>query len=353
MKRPTIKDIARLAGVTPATVSMALNGNGRISVRTRERIIEIARNLDYRPNPLARGLVAQKTHLIGVVIIEVAVSFFKDILRGLEDFLQPHGYGLILNVTGGDPKREEKFVRFHHDKRVDGLILEPTPRFQNRPILEEMSKSGLPVLTMLHSTYGWGNSLITVNNELGAKLAASFLLQGCRRIAHVKGPSEAIEALARLRGFRKALREAGIEPDPELSGVNESGWYTPEEGYAQMKRLLETYKKPPEGIFADSDSLAYGAIQALNEAGLNVPGDVEVVGFDDVEIATLARPALTTVAQPKYQLGYQAGKMILDLIENHTPTRDVLKPHLVVRESTRPRAGQSPLVTETEIEGSV
>jgi len=341
MKRPTIKDIARLAGVTPATVSMALNGNGRISTRTRERVLEIARNLDYRPNPLARGLVARRTHLIGVVIVEVAVSFFKDILRGMEDALQPHGYGLILNVTNGDPKREEKFVQFHNDKRVDGLILEPTAKFQNRTLLEEMVKSGLPVLTILHSTYGWGNSLIAVNNDLGAKLATTLLLEGCKRIARIKGPSEAIEAAARQRGHRRTLREAGIEADPKLEGQNESGWYTPEEGYAQMKRLLATCGAPPDGVFADSDSLAYGAIQAMNEGGLNVPGDVEVVGFDDVEIATLSRPTLTTVAQPKYQLGYQAGQMILQLINDKTPTREVLKPHLVVRDSTRPRVKSS------------
>lgn len=347
MKRPTIKDIARLAGVTPATVSMALNGNGRISARTRERINEIAKNLNYRPNPLARGLVARRTNLIGVVIIEVAVSFFKDILRGLEDALQPHGYGLILNVTSGDPKREENFVHFHHDKRVDALILEPTPRFQNRPLLEEMAKSGLPILTILHSTFGWGNSLITVNNDHGAKLATNFLMESCRRIAHIRGGEESIEAVARQRGFRKALRDAGIEPDPALDGINESGWYTPEEGYAQMKRLLETCGKPPQGIFADSDSLAYGAIQAMNEKGLHVPGDVEVVGFDDVEIATLCRPALTTVAQPKYQLGLQAGQMLLQLMADKVPTREVLKPHLVVRESTKPRAHSATIASES------
>ncbi len=337
MKRPTIKDIARLAGVTPATVSMALNSSGRISRKTRERIIEIAGNLRYRPNPLARGLVARKTNLIGVVLIEVAVSFFKDILRGLEDALQPHGYGLILNVTSGDPKREDTFVRFHHDKRVDALILEPTPRFENRPLLEELAQSGLPILTMLHSTFGWGNSLIAVNNDLGAKTATSHLLEAGRRIAHIRGPNEAIEALARARGYHKALRDAGLDADPVLEGNNKSGWYTPEEGYAQMKRLLERAPKPPEGVFADSDSLAYGTMQAVNERGLRVPEDVEIVGFDDVELATLSRPPLTTVAQPKYQLGYRAGQMILQMIDDKVPVRDILKPQLVIRESTRPR----------------
>ena len=342
MKRPTIKDIARLAGVTPATVSMALNASGRISLKTRDRIREIAHNIDYRPNPLARGLVARKTNLIGVVIIEVAVSFFKDILRGLEDALQPHGYGLILNVTSGDPKREENFVRFHHDKRVDGLILEPTPRFQNRPLLEDLALSGLPILTILHSTFGWGNSLIAVNNDLGAKTATGFLLEAGQRIAHIRGPNEAIEALARTRGYRKALRDAGLDVDPTLEGDNESGWFTPEEGYAQMKRLLDRIPTPPEGVFADSDSLAYGAIQALNERGLRVPADVEVVGFDDVELATLSRPPLTTVAQPKYQLGYRAGQMLLQLIADKIPTREILKPQLVIRESTRHRPPVSP-----------
>lgn len=341
-KRPTIKDIARLVGVTPATVSMALNNSGRISAKTRERVLDVAHQLDYHPNPLARGLVAQKTNLIGVALVEVAVSFFKDILRGLEDALQPHGYGLILNVTNGDPEREERFVRLHSEKQVDGLILEPTSHFENRSMLENMAQSGLPIVTILHSTWGWGNSSISVNNELGARQGTELLLKNCRRIAHLRGPHDSIESLARLRGYRKALRAAHVAEDPKLLGVNGTSLFTVEEGFSQMQRLLQSNSIPPEGVFAASDSLAWGAVRAIREAGLRVPDDIQVVGFDDIEMATLCYPPLTTVAQPKYPLGFKAGQMLLQMIEDRKPQREILMPELIIRESTRANDTKSP-----------
>ncbi len=337
MKRPTIKDIARLAEVTPATVSMALNDSGRISAKTRERIREIAQQLDYRPNPLARGLVARKTHLVGVILIEVADSFFKDILRGLEDALQPEGYGILLNVTNGDPEREARFLRFQTDKRVDALIMEPTMRLDNRAALEKLVVAGLPILTILHTTWGWGNSSVSVNNELGAREATDYLAQRCRRVAHLSGPKESVEAEARMSGYRKALRKVGQALDPRMEPPNESGRYTHEEGYAQMRRLLLGDIPRPDGVFAASDSLALGAIRAIHDAGLRVPEDVEVVGFDDIEIASLCRPPLTTIAQPKYRLGKKAGEILLRVLDKKTAVREILKPHLVVRESTFPR----------------
>ncbi len=337
MKRATIKDIARIAGVTPATVSMALNDSGRISAKTRERIREIALQLDYHPNPMARGLVARRTHLIGVILIEVADSFFKDILRGLEDAFQPRDFGLILNVTNGDPEREKRSILFQSEKRVDALVIEPTMKLENREILQNLAQRGMPILTILHSTWGWGNSSVSVNNEQGARDATAFLAETGRRIAHLRGPADSVEAQARLRGYKKALKESGLESLPELVAENDSGRYTLEEGYRQMTRILQSGAPRPDGVFAASDSLAWGALRAIMDAGLRVPEDIEVVGFDDIEIASLCRPPLTTIAQPKYQLGKQSGELLMQMIEKPRPVKQVLKSELVVRESTRPR----------------
>lgn len=325
--RVTIHDIARIVGVAPSTVSRALSGKGRISPATRERIRKVAEELGYQPNVLARGLATRSTCAIGVVIHERHLplderSFYGVILETIEAEVSKHGYHVVFSTL-----RNQSLPRCIKERRVDGVIFLGTDINEEliRPISEE-----LPVVLVDHCLPGLTS--IVSDNVGGAYLATEHLFShGHREIAFVAETLEDPSFRARFEGYRQALERYGLRVKKEL--VVEGGRRSDSDQIA-MKKLLRK-RKLPTAIFAANDFMAAGAIKALTKAGLSVPDDVAVVGFDDGALATLVHPPLTSVRVPRVEMGKTAASCIIKLLASPSETSQVivLSTPLTIRES--------------------
>lgn len=325
--RVTIHDIARIVGVAPSTVSRALSGKGRISPTTRERIRKVAEELGYQPNMLARGLATRSTCAIGVVIHERHLplderSFYGVILETIEAEVSKHGYHVVFSTL-----RNQSLPRCIKERRVDGVIFLGTDINEEliRPISEE-----LPVVLVDHCLPGLTS--IVSDNVGGAYLATEHLFShGHREIAFVAETLEDPSFRARFEGYRQALERYGLRVKKEL--VVEGGRRSDSDQIA-MKKLLRK-RKLPTAIFAANDFMAAGAIKALTKAGLSVPDDVAVVGFDDGALATLVHPPLTSVRVPRVEMGKTAASCIIKLLASPSETSQVivLSTPLTIRES--------------------
>lgn len=324
--RVTIHEIARRAGVSPSTVSRALNGKGRMRPETRERILRIARELNYRPNAHARGLATKKTHCIGVGISErhmpVKRSFYNVILSSLESTLASHGYHLVFSVL-----HNEEIPRCVSEGRVDGFIILGTD--VQRSLVRTLVKR-VPIL--LVDNHLPGVDAIAVDNTGGAYFAVEHLIShGHRRIAFMVETMGDPNFEERFLGYRKALEDHGISFDEQLlvEGRRERGFVR-----IAVRKFLEI-KPLPTAIFAANDYTAAGAISLLREEGLRVPEDVAVVGFDDGEVAAYISPPLTTVFVPRGDMGRLAALRMVELLEGKEkrPRSIVLAPELVRRRS--------------------
>ncbi|MBC7317674.1 LacI family DNA-binding transcriptional regulator [Candidatus Bipolaricaulota bacterium] len=325
--RVTIHDIARIVGVAPSTVSRALSGKGRISPTTRERIRKVAEELGYQPNMLARGLATRSTCAIGVVIHERHLplderSFYGVILETIEAEVSKHGYHVVFSTL-----RNQSLPRCIKERRVDGVIFLGTDINEEliRPINEE-----LPVVLVDHCLSGLTS--IVSDNVGGAYLATEHLFShGHREIAFVAETLEDPSFRARFEGYRQALEWYGLRVKKEL--VVEGGRRSDSDQIA-MKKLLRK-RKLPTAIFAANDFMAAGAIKALTKAGLSVPDDVAVVGFDDGALATLVHPPLTSVRVPRVEMGKTAASCIIKLLASPSETSQVivLSTPLTIRES--------------------
>jgi LacI family transcriptional regulator len=323
--------VARLCGVSVATVSRVLNGSARVTDETRRRVLEGVRELDYVPSAAARTLVRRKSHLIGVVVNtgdehpDLKHPFFGDVLAGLKQSLGMHDYDLLV-FTGA-----QGFLRRAVQHQVDGLVLMGVDRRDRdlRAVLER----GLPTVTVDLDVVAARAGYVTSDNVGGARAATRHLAElGHERIATITGLGHTKPAIDRLRGYREGLRAKRLPY--RVTYVREGDFY-PASGHEQMHRLLRL-KRPPTAVFAASDEMAIGAVGAIHEAGLEVPGDVAVVGFDDIEAASLIRPPLTTVRQDKAALGRVAGNALIALVEDEevAPPALALPVELVVRRSS-------------------
>lgn len=330
----TIRDVARLAGVGQATVSRVLNGNPA-RPETRERVLKAAAELGFVPNQLARGLVARSTRTIGLVIPDITNPFFPAVTRGVEDGASSGGYSVFLCNTDNDPAMEDLDVRRLCEHRVDGIIFVGTT--DRRDLLESLLTQGIPVVLTDRPVEDLDADSVLVDNTAGARAACRHLIGlGHRRIGLVAGTSRTRTGQDRVAGYQDALREAGIPIDPSLI---EQGNYTMESGRRAAQILFGRFPRPT-AIFAANDVMAIGVMQAAEEAGLTVPDDLSVVGFDDIEFASMVRPALTTVRQPAYEMGRVAMTMLHERIcgEGAAAGRQhVFQPELVVRATTRRR----------------
>lgn len=325
--RVTIHDIARLLGVSPSTVSRALSGKGRISPATREKIRRVAEELGYRPNALARGLATRRTGEVGVVIHARHLplderSFYGVILEAIEAELAVHGYHVLFSTMG-----DQFFPRCVEERRVDGLIILGTD------VSEDLVRSlaeFMPLVLVDHTFPGIPS--VVGDNVGGARLATLHLLDhGHREVAFVAETLADPSFRARFEGYRLALRERGLRVCREL--VVEGGRRSDSDQVAMAKLLGGG--RVPTAIFAANDFMAVGAIKALTTAGLKIPEDVAVVGFDDGALATLVHPPLTTVRVPRVEMGRAAARKLLALLqgENVNPLVEVLPTSLTVRTS--------------------
>jgi len=326
----TLKDVARKAGVSVATAARVLGGYGYASPQARERVLRAARQLDYTPNALARGMVKKRTHAIGVIVSDNANPFFAAVVRGVEDVMRRHGYAVVLCNSEESPEKEDLYLRILREKQVDGLLLAPSG--QASPQLRRWLRAGLPLVLVDRRLEGIRADAALVDNVEGARTAVSHLIAlGHRRIGIVSGPARVFTGRERLAGYLAALEAAGLPADPAL--VRE-GNFKQESGYRLAREFL-TMKRPPTALFVANNLMTIGAMLALKEARVRIPQELAVVGFDDMDWAPILTPALTAVAQPAYTLGTSAATLLMQRLENPArPVQEVvLKTRLVVRES--------------------
>jgi LacI family transcriptional regulator len=329
--RPTIYDVARLAGVSTATVSRALNGTAQIAPATRAAIDAAVEQLGYRPNSIARSLVTKSTQTIALLLPDISNPFYADLVSGIQAYALAHDHTMLLCTTESDPEREEQYLQLLRDKQVDGALVDGLVLPPDR--IARFVRDGFPIVCLDRDIDSSAIPLVQVDNRLGGRLAAEHLLAlGHTRIAHVTGAPALHISDDRLAGYRDALRDAGIEARPSLV---EPGTFTEEGGYRATKALLD---REPQltAIFAANDLSAVGVLNALAEARHYVPEDVSVVGFDDLRLATYTSPPLTTVRQPAEGIARLATELLIGLTrgEEVRTTRHVLPPTLVERGST-------------------
>jgi LacI family transcriptional regulator len=336
-KRATTKDVADLAKVSRTTVSFVLNNvpGMRIGDETRQRVIEAARQLDYHPDATARRMVKGRTNTIGFVLRQTPDQVFSDrflpeVLHGLSKAVSAQGYHILIEpVPPDDPG---SYLRLIRERHVDGVVLSG-PRFDDQDLLRSHTED-TPVVLMGQLPNS-GLPFVDVDNVGGALLATQHLITlGHRRIAFISNAKAAYTASAhRLNGYQKALAEAGLPCDESLMRY---GDFTAASGEGAMADILATAQPRPTAVFVASDTVAIGALKAVRAAGLTVPGDVALAGFDDVPLSELIDPPLTTVRLPAYGLGWGAADMLIRLI-NHDVIREphvLLETELIVRKSS-------------------
>ena len=337
----TLRDVARRSGVHPATASRALNPATRmlVSEETAGRVLSAAAALGYRPNTVARSLRTRRSHTIGVLIPDLTNPLFPPIVRGLEDRLAADGYVALIGNTDADDERELMVFELMRARHVDGFVL-ATATTHNR-VLEEAAQAGLLVVLVNRLSEEFSFPSVSVDNDRGIRLAVSYLAGlGHRRIAHVAGPQDTSTGRERLRGFERALADAGLAASPAL--ITHAAAFAIEEGYRCTRELLGagngTGGPVCTAIAAGNDMLAIGCYKALEEAGLRCPEDVSVIGFNDMPFIDRLRPPLSTIAFPHYQVGTEAAQLLLErLAGDERPVRSLhLAPELVVRGSTGP-----------------
>ncbi|MFK0277083.1 LacI family DNA-binding transcriptional regulator [Ensifer sp. NPDC090286] len=334
-ERPKIKDIAERAGVSVATVSRALSGSSLVTDETRKRVNALARELNYRPNVSARNLRTRRSMSVLLVVRDVGNPFYLEILKGVEATAREAGYAVLMGNTENDPDREVEYFNMLRDGHADGMIL-MTGKLPPPQPGESADLSHLPVVIALEMIEGSGFPHVQIDNVAAAQAAVEHLIAlGHRRIAHIAGPLPEVMALHRRDGYRAAMKAAGLDI-PE--GYEVRGDYLLESGEARAAELF-ALPEPPTAIFAANDEMAYGAIHALRRLGRDVPGDVSVVGFDDLYLSKAFYPPLTTVSQPRADIGRTAMSQLLNVLSDGDVGAEpaiVLPTTLNIRGSTAP-----------------
>jgi len=334
--RVTLHEVANLAGVHPGTASRALNVKTRslVNADTVTRVLAAAKDLDYRPNPVARSLKTRRTLSVGVVIPDLNNPLFPPIVRGIEDRLARDGFVALLGNTDNDEERERRIFEEMHGRHVDGLIVATARR--DHPLLVEAARTGTPIVLVNRVVDDHAFSSLSADDGMGIRLVVAHLAGlGHRRIANVAGPQSLSTGFGRYRGYLAGMEAAGLEFDERLVAFALS--FSEEEGRRRALEVLGS-ELGCTAIVAANDLLALGCYSALEELGLVCPGDVSVVGFNDMPFVDRLRPPLTTVRIPHYEIGAQAAELILERIAlSDVPLKSVFLPaELVVRGSTAP-----------------
>lgn len=331
----TIKDIAKRAGVSVTTVSRALNGYSDVNENTRRKIQGIAKELDYSPNIVARSLVMNKTKTIGLLVSgmfreSVKDNFTLEVLSGVNDYVGQQDYDLILFSTNTAKQKEKTYTQLCRERRVDGVIIQGIKT--DDPYLKEVVESNIPCvmidIPIEKETVGY----VTTDNIQGAKQAVSHLVKNNHRnIAFVNGHNKAFVSQKRLIGYLEAMNEAGLPTNENW--IIDGGF---SEGQAEkVTKALLSENPSITAIFCASDLMALGAMKAAKQLGLEVPKQLSVIGYDDIVLSSYTSPSLTTINQGIYKLGYEASKLLIDLLEGQVEERKrILPTRLVEREST-------------------
>lgn len=336
--RATLKDVAKLAGVHPGTASRALNVETRelVNEATAKRVLAAAEELGYRANPIARGLKTSRSYTVGVLIPDLTNPLFPPIVRGIQDRLEEAAYTPLIANTDNDPDRERVDVEAMRARQVDGLITATARRDHGLPAdLEDLP---LPVVLVNRGLEDGARPAVVADDVLGVRLAVEHLAElGHRRIAHLAGPQELSTGYLRREGFVRAMEDLGLAADPELILVGDA--FVESEGERLCNELLDRHGEVT-AILAGNDLMALGCYDAFVTRGIECPGQISVVGYNDMPFAGWFNPPLTTVALPHYEIGTRAAELLLERLQDPSlaPTQVTLEPSLVVRGSTAPRS---------------
>ncbi len=332
--RVTLKQIARELDVSVMTVSRALNNRSNVDHSTRQKVLETAQRLGYRPNHIARSLVMNKTNTIGVIVPEITHSFFPEVIRGIEQTVHQNDYQLILMHSMENQEREAQAITTLESKRVDGLLISTAETVENYENYQKLIDESYPLVFFDRCVFDIGASCVGVNDRTSAREVTEHLIEhGYKKIAHLHGPEKVSIGKNRLDGFLEAMQQHDLEVRDDWlvpSALQEKG------GYQAMNQLLDLPESSrPRAIVAVNDPSAFGAMHAIYEAGLDVPDDFAIVGFSDDIRAKLMSSPLTTIRQPAYEVGKKASEKLISLIEDPEEEIEqlIVPTELVVRES--------------------
>lgn len=327
---PTIRDVARLAGVSVATVSRVVNKSGNVNPETAGQVLKAIEQLQYEPNSMARGLAGKKTGTIALILPDISNPFFPALARAVEDVAHKKGLTVIFGNSDGLGLKERSYIKILQKKYVDGIIIASNTVHQED--IDHLRKDQVPIVLLDRGLAVSTCPIIRSQNREGAKLAVRHLQsRGCRKIAHIYGPQEYITARERLLGYEDVV--GGL------------AWYSPslavpgnfdiEGGRKAIKLLLE--RQPDiDGVFAGNDLMAVGALKGLRDMGIPVPEKIKVCGFDGIGLTEITEPELTTVAQPIYEMGALAAKLLIQEIETGISENTIMQLNvtLIPRKST-------------------
>jgi len=323
----TIKDVAKYAEVSVATVSRVLNNNGYVNIETEQKVVEAIQALNYKPNAIARSLYNKKTKTLGLIVPDITNPFFPELARAVEDITNKNGYTLLLYNSDEEAEKEKNYLEDLQQKYVDGVILAT-----NSLTKQQLSEYNMPIVVLDRPVEDNIPTVIAKNYE-GARVATQYLKDiGCQNIAHIKGPENNINAIRRYHGYLDEVKNESWFHQ----GLVVSGEYHMSTATQIAKELLEQYPSI-DGIFAGNDVMAVGAIKAAHQLGRKIPEDLSIIGFDGITLGEMTIPELTTIAQPIYYMGELAAKILIELVEGKQIEQSYyeLDVDLVVRESTR------------------
>jgi LacI family transcriptional regulator len=329
-KRVTIQDVAAAAGVSRQTVSRAINNRGEIRPETRAEILRVAEEMDYRPSSIARGLATQHTGTLGLVVPDVANPFFSEVARGAEHEAYAAGYSVFLCDTNEDPQREIAVLGSLEEQRVDGVLL-CSSRLDEQNLTAALTHHAAVVLFNRYLN-GSNVGMVLIDDEWGGRMATEHLLAAGRRtVGYLAGPIASHSGQQRANGYRHAMTAAQI--DVPATWIQHCA-PTVEGGYSAAHTLLNAYPHI-NALFCYNDLVAVGALKTCLELGKCIPNDIAIIGFDDIPLAALVTPPLTTCHVPRYDLGGQSMRLLLERIEGCTDScrEVVVRPELVIRAS--------------------
>ncbi|MEI6946833.1 LacI family DNA-binding transcriptional regulator [Paraflavisolibacter sp. H34] len=327
-------DLAKALQLSPSTISRALNDHYSISAATKKRVLEYARKVGFQKNANALKLLHHKTNTVGILLPEVTSYFSSELIKGLKEVFDPSGLDMIILQSGERLDKEKQNLKFLLSARVDGLVYSPSKETATPHHLEPAFKNRIPFVNLDRGLAGLNCSRVMVDDENGAFQAVQHLVRGgCRRIAHLAGPANVLNAQNRLKGYRRALAAYGLPFDPAL--VRETGFKL-REGIGRIEQFFDA-APPLDGIFAANDEIALGCLFVARQRGRGVPEDLAVVGFDDEVYASYSHPSLTSVHSPIVEMGRLAAQYCLQQINDEAPVSHeitLLQPQLVIRESS-------------------
>ncbi|QKS70659.1 LacI family DNA-binding transcriptional regulator [Paenalkalicoccus suaedae] len=333
----TIKDIAKIAGVSVTTVSRALNGYSDVSEKTRSRVEQVAKELKYSPNAVARTLVMNKSKTIGLLVSDLNRAGAKDmftyeVMCGINDSVSDEDYDLILFSTNHDKQQVKTYTQLCQERQVEGVIMQGVR--MNDTYLTEIMDSQIPCVLIDVELEGDSVGYVSTDNVFGAQMAVKHLVNlGHKKIGFINGHDQALVSKKRREGYEKELTSAGITIDESLIANGEFNELQAE----IVARDILTKHQDITAFFCASDLMALGAMRAIQQKGLRIPEDISIVGFDDITLAQYTSPPLTTVSQDKYQMGYVAAKLLIGMLTNSDQARKtILDNQLIKRGSTAP-----------------